>query len=192
MKRMAAVSAVVILVVWAGIHFSRKPGDPSMEQMAEKFGRSARARMGQKNQAPPQGLQINETSTDATPATSSSTDPATMMANLQSQATPEDNARARVTAMFTAMQSGAKLKAAAIWAHGLQGNSLDDLAVSSQGFEAFLHEKAVGDKITTFAVERVMRRANGPEQYTALDVTIDSVMYHVAVPDTATPISWTF
>jgi hypothetical protein len=193
MKRMAAVSAVVVVFVWAVMHFSRKPSDPTVEQMAEKFGRAARTRMSQKNQAaPPQGLQINETSTEAPAQTTSSGDPASMMANLQSQATPEENAKARVTALLTAMQSGAKLKAAAIWAHGLQPDALDDLAASSQGFTAFLHEKGLSDKLTTFEVERVMRRANGQEQYTAVDVTLDGVMYHVAVPDSATSLSWTF
>jgi hypothetical protein len=192
MKRMAAVSAVVVVFVWAVMHFSRKPSDPTVEQMAEKFGRAARTRMAQKNQTAPQGLQINETSTDAPAQTTSTGDAASMMASLQSQATPEENAKARVMAMATAMQSGAKLKAAAIWAHGLQPDALDNLAAASQGFEAFLHEKGVSDKITTFEVERVMRRANGQEQYTAVDVTLDGVMYHVAVPDAATPLSWTF
>src|SRR4051794_23209991 len=56
MKRMAAVSAVVVVFVWAVMHFSRKPNDPTVEQMAEKFGRAARTRMAQKNQAAPQGL----------------------------------------------------------------------------------------------------------------------------------------
>src|SRR5256885_6591839 len=132
MKRTAAVFAVIVLVVWAGFHFTRKKGDPSVEDMAEKLGRAARQRIAQKGQqSGQQGLQINETSTDATTtASATTTDAAAMLASLQSQASPEEIAKARVISMLTAWQSGSKLKAAAIWAHGIQPNAFDDIRAS--------------------------------------------------------------
>src|SRR4051812_42009748 len=103
MKRIAGVLAVIVLFVWAVMHFTKKAGDPTMEQMAEKFGRSARQKMAKKNQQPaPTGLQIAETSTEVTTTQATPGDAASMMANLQSQATPEENAKARVIAMLTA------------------------------------------------------------------------------------------
>lgn len=193
MKRIAGVLAVVILFVWSVMHFTKKPGDPSMEQMAEKFGRSARDRMAKKHQQPaPTGLQIAETSTEATTTQAGATDAASMMANLQSQATPEEKAKARVTAMLTAWQNGAKLKAAAIWAHGLDPNAMDDLHAASDGFESFLREKGLGDRIGSFEIVSSIRRVNGQEQYTTLDVALDGVTYHMGVPDSASAISWSF
>ena len=189
MKRIAGVFAVVVLVVWAKVHFSSKPGDPSMEQMAEKFGRTARERLAHKNDPAPKGLQINETSTEAAPPTTS--DAAATLAALQSQASPEDRARARVTAMLMAWKSDAKLKAGVIWAHGFQADA-DDFRVSAEGFDHFRQEKNLGDKIAAFEVTGTIRRVNGQEQYTVVDVTLDGVMYHMGVPDTGSPIFWTF
>ena len=197
MKRMAGVVAVVVLLVWAVMHFTKKPGDPSMEQMAEKFGRSARERMAKKNQPPaPTGLQIAESSTEVTTTQvttqATTSDPASMMASLQSQATPEEIAKARVLAMLTAWKSGAKLKAAAIWAHGLDPNAMSDLHASTDGFDRFLQEKGLGAQISSFEVGSTFRRVNGQEQYTAVDVALDGVMYHMGVPDSASAISWSF
>lgn len=193
MKRAFGVFAVIAIVMWAGFHFTRKKNDPSVEEVAEKLGRAARQRMEHKGQPQQRGLQINETSTDATTtASSTSTDAASLLAGMQSQALPEDNAKARVMAMLSAMQSGSKLKAAAIWAHGLQPNAMDDIQSSMERFDAFLREKAVTEKFSSFEVVNTIRRVNGPESYTAVDVTLDGVLYHLGVPDSASPISWSF
>lgn len=185
MKRVAGIFAVVVLVVWAKVHFSAKPGDPSMEQMAEKFGRTARERLAHKNDPPPKGLQIQESSTAAPVPTTSDTAPP------QSEASPEDKAKARVAAMLNAWKNHSKLVAGAIWAQGLQ-DAVGNLAASTEGFERFRQEKSLGDTIGTFEVVNTYRRMNGQEQYTAVDVTLDGVMFHMGVPDTSTPIFWTF
>src|SRR5258706_5725126 len=100
MKRAAAVFAVIVLVIWAGFHFTRKKNDPTVEEMAEKLGRAARQKMEHRGQQGQQGLKINEPSTDATTtASATTTDAASLLASLQAQATPEENAKARVMAM---------------------------------------------------------------------------------------------
>ena len=188
MKRVAGVFAVVVLVVWAKIHFSAKPGDPSMEQMAEKFGRTTREKLAHKNDPPPNGLQINETSTAAPPQKIS--DAATTSAT--SESSPEDKAKARVLAMLTAWKGDSKGTAVAIWAHYLQSPATYDFKAAMEAFDRFRQEKGLGDKLGVFEVTSTFRRMNGQEQYTAVDVTLDGVMYHMGVPDAGTPIFWTF
>jgi hypothetical protein len=186
MKRVAGVVAVVVLLVWTVVHFSAKPGDPSVEQMAEKLGRTARERLAHKNDTGPKGLQIQETSTAAPPPTAS--DAAATLKN----ASPEDKAKARVSAMLTSWKNNSRLIAAGIWAHGLQWDSASDIAASTEGFNRFRQEKGLGDSIGTFEVTNTFRRMNGEEQYTAVDVTLDGVMFHMGVPDTGNAIFWTF
>ena len=188
MKRVAGVIAVVVLVVWAKVHFSSKPGDPSMEQMAEKFGRTARERLAHKNDPAPKGLQINETSTQAAPPTTSDAAPT----SATSESSPEDAAKARVLAMLTAWKGDSKGVAVAIWAHNLQSPATYDFKAAAEAFDRFRQEKSLGDKIAAFEVTGTIRRVNGQDQYTAVDVTLDGVMYHMGVPDAANPIFWTF
>jgi hypothetical protein len=186
MKRVAGVLAVVVVLVWTVVHFSSKPGDPSVEQMAEKFGRTARERLAHKNDPAPKGLQIQETSTAAPPPGASEA------TATQADATPEDKAKARIAAMLTAWKNKSMLITAGIWAHGQQWDAASDIAASTDGFSRFRQEKGLGDSIGAFEILNTFRRMNGDEQYTAVDVSLDSVTFHMGVPDNGNPIFWTF
>jgi hypothetical protein len=190
LKKVAGVFGVVILFIWAVGHFSRNSGEPTMEEAAEKLGRLARQRLEQKNQPPVKGLQITETAASASGAEH------TGSAAPAAPTSPQDLAKVRLNALLMAWQGQAKgnvkLTTAVVWARGLELASLEGLTTVVEEFDRFRGERGLPEKIGSYEIHDVMRRANGAESFTAIDVTIDGVMYHFGVPDGPTPISWTF
>lgn len=184
MRRVAAVIAVVVLLIWAKVHFSAKPQDPTMEQMAEKLGRETRERMARQNQ-PATGLQIKETSTEA---------PAPTVVATPEQESPDEKAKARVDAMFSALQAKNEAKAALIWSAAAPNNKYPDYPQNNPGivekFKKFLSEHPVPENFQAYEIRTATYM--DVNQYTTVDVDVNGTGYHLGVPDKGGPIFWTF
>jgi hypothetical protein len=185
MKRIAGTFVVVMLVIWAVAHFSKKPGDPTMEQMAEKLGRETRERMARQNKPAPTGLQINETSTQ---------DPGPRTVATPEQESQDEKAKARVYAMLSALQAKNENKAALIWSAAAPNNKYPDYPRNDpslmERFKKFVSEHPFPENIQTFEI----RNANYMDvnQYTTVDADVNGTGYHMGVPDKGGPIFWAF
>jgi hypothetical protein len=170
----------------------RHEGPTDAEIAAENAGRAAKAKLEGRSDV--KGLRIQETSTAVAP-------PLTAATSTETPAPPsvEEAAKARVSAMLSAWKQSKTptdehaIAAATIWGRGVMDTI--DLAAynaSVEGFAKFRKDKSLEGLLPDYSVESTLRRVNGQEKYTVVDVAIGGALYHMGVPDDFAPIFWTF